>query len=154
MRLERFRNCLLCYSRGYEQDEDLEEIDMADSIELPNAALYLRESGSDKEYHACIEAKENGFVVNFAYGRRGAALSTGTKTSSPTTLEAATKIYEKLIAEKKAKGYTPSTDGKAIAMTDKAGAVYGLLRQLPNAIDEAELSRYRADGDWAMDEKH
>ena len=42
---------------------------------LPCAALYYRESGSDKEYHVRIEAKEDGFVVNFAYGRRGAALT-------------------------------------------------------------------------------
>src|SRR5947209_861156 len=99
---------------------------------LPSAALFYREGGSDKEYHACIEAKDDGYVVNFAFGRRGAALTAGTKTSSPTTLEAATKIYEKLIAEKKAKGYTPSTDGKAFAMTDRAGDVSGLLPQLLN----------------------
>lgn len=127
---------------------------MAGSNELPSAALYFRESGSDKEYHACIEAKANGYVVNFAYGRRGAALSTGTKTSSPTTLEAATKIYEKLIAEKKAKGYTPSTDGKAFAMTDKAGIVSGLLPQLLNPIEEAEARRYLGDDGWVMEEKH
>src|SRR5690349_944319 len=67
---------------------------MLAALDLPCAALYFREGGSDKEYHARIEAKEDGFVVNFAYGKRGAALSTGTKTSSPTTLENATKIYE------------------------------------------------------------
>src|SRR6185436_16028494 len=109
---------------------------MTTSLELPCAALYFRDSGSDKEYHARIEAKDDGFLVNFAFGRRGAALTTGTKTSSPTTLEAATKIFDKLVAEKKAKGYTPSTDGKAFAMTDKSGDVSGLLPQLLNPIEE------------------
>ena len=125
---------------------------------LPCAALYYRDGGSDKEYHARIEVKMNGteigYVVNFAYGKRGAALTTGTKTSSPTTLEAATKIFEKLVNEKKAKGYTPSSDGKAFAMTDKAGEVSGLLPQLLNPIDEAEAARYLADDGWLMEEKH
>jgi len=127
---------------------------MSATLELPSAALYFREVGSDKEYHAVVEAKDEGYVVNFAYGKRGAALTVGTKTSSPTSLEAATKIYEKLIGEKKAKGYTPSTDGKAFAMTEKAGAVSGLLPQLLNPIEEAEVSRYLDGDDWVMEEKH
>lgn len=127
---------------------------MDDTPDLPCAALYFREGGSDKEYHARIEAKDGGFVVNFAFGRRGAALSTGTKTSSPITLEAAVKIYDKLVAEKKAKGYSPSADGKAFAMTDRAGDVSGLLPQLLNPIDEAEAGRYLTDDDWVMEEKH
>jgi bifunctional non-homologous end joining protein LigD len=127
---------------------------MSDILELPSAALYFREGGSDKEYHVRIEPKDGSFVVNFAFGKRGAALSTGTKTSSPTTLEAATRIYEKLVTEKKAKGYTPSTDGKAFAMTDKAGIVSGLLPQLLNPIDEADVDRYLNDDGWVMEEKH
>ena len=127
---------------------------LATPLALPSASLYFRESGSDKEYHARIEAAGSGlYSVNFAYGRRGAALTAGTKTSSPTTLEAATKIYEKLIAEKKAKGYTPSDDGKAFAMTEKAGEVSGLLPQLLNPIDESDVSRYLNDDDWVMEEK-
>lgn len=121
---------------------------------LPFAALYLREAGSDKEYHARIEAKDDAYAVNFAFGRRGAALTVGTKTTSPVALEAATKIYDKLIAEKKAKGYTPSEDGKAFAMTEKAGEVSGLLPQLLNPIEEAEARRYLSDDAWVMEEKH
>jgi bifunctional non-homologous end joining protein LigD len=131
----------------------MEDPNMTENLELPSAALYFREGSSDKEYHARIAVKDGGFVVNFAYGRRGAALSTGTKTSSPTTLEAATKIYEKLIAEKKAKGYTPSSDGKAFAMTDRAGDVSGLLPQLLNPIEESDVARYLHDDDWVMEEK-
>lgn len=127
---------------------------MSTALELPCAALYFRESGSDKEYHARIEEKDGGFVVNFAFGRRGAALSTGTKTSSSTTLEAATKIFDKLVAEKRAKGYSPSTDGKAFAMTERAGDVSGLLPQLLNPIEEADVDRYLADEDWVLEEKH
>ncbi len=127
---------------------------MTDLLELPCCALYFREGASDKEYHVRVEAKDDGYVVNFAFGRRGGALSKGVKTSSPTTLEAATKIFEKLLAEKKAKGYTPSSEGKAFAMTDKAGAVSGLLPQLLNPIGEAEAARYLENDAWVLEEKH
>jgi bifunctional non-homologous end joining protein LigD len=127
---------------------------MSDTLELPSTSLYFREAGSDKEYHARIEVKDSGFTVNFAYGRRGAALSVGTKTTAPTTLETASKIYEKLINEKKAKGYTPSSDGKAFAMTEKAGDISGLLPQLLNPIDEAAVASYLGDDRWVMEEKH
>lgn len=127
---------------------------MSDTLTLPTLSLYFREGGSDKEYHARIESKDAGFVVNFAYGKRGAALTIGTKTNIPTTLEAATKIYEKLVSEKKAKGYTPSSDGKAFAMTERAGDVSGLLPQLLNPIEERDVDRYLDDDAWVMEEKH
>ncbi len=43
--------------------------------------LYYRAGTSDKVYQAAIEPAGPQFVVNFAYGRRGATLTTGTKTS-------------------------------------------------------------------------
>jgi bifunctional non-homologous end joining protein LigD len=61
-------------------------------------ALYYREGSSDKVYQAAIEPAGNQFVVNFAYGRRGATLTTGTKTSLPVDYAAAKKIYAKLVA--------------------------------------------------------
>lgn len=124
------------------------------SDELPASHLYYREGGSDKVYQAWVEAKEAGFTVNFAFGRRGAALSTGTKTSSPVSYEAAMKVYEKIVAEKKGKGYTPEESGQAFAMTEKAGRVSGRLPQLLNPLDEADVSVYLKSGDWLMEEKH
>ena len=43
--------------------------------------LYYREGSSDKIYQVAIEEQNGGWVVHFAYGRRGSALTTGTKTS-------------------------------------------------------------------------
>jgi bifunctional non-homologous end joining protein LigD len=46
--------------------------------------LYFKQGSSDKVYNASLEEVENNrFVVNFAYGRRGATLTTGTKTNTP-----------------------------------------------------------------------
>jgi len=61
-------------------------------------SLYFRNGSSDKEYRAWIEVTEDGYVVNVAYGRRGASLATGTKTSSPVGYGKAVAIFEKLIA--------------------------------------------------------
>ena len=84
-------------------------------------SLYYRQGGSDKVYHVAIEPSgKAGFVVNFAYGRRGATLQTGTKTSSPVDYPAAKKIYDKLVREKTAKGYTPGEDAHTVS-TDRQG---------------------------------
>ncbi len=121
---------------------------------LPSASLFYREGGSDKVYQAWLEASGTGYVVNFAYGRRGSAHSTGTKTTSPVPYEAALKIYDKLVADKKSKGYTPDTSGQAFAMTEKAGLVSGRLPQLLNPIDEDAVEAYMASDDWLLEEKH
>ena len=48
-----------------------------------------------------------GYDVIYAYGRRGADLTRGTKTSTPVPVEKAAMIYQQLVAEKKAEGYLP-----------------------------------------------
>ncbi|NBV25538.1 MAG: WGR domain-containing protein, partial [Proteobacteria bacterium] len=83
----------------------------ATMAEPKSTSLYYREGSSDKEYHVRLEAKGDGYVVNFAYGRRGSTLSTGTKTSTPVDYEAAGRLFDKLVKEKKAKGYTEGAAG-------------------------------------------
>ena len=70
--------------------------------------LYFRQGGSDKLYQATLAEQDSGFVVSFAFGRRGSTLQTGTKTHVPVTFDEAKKIYDKLVREKTAKGYTPA----------------------------------------------
>src|SRR6266404_2402115 len=104
--------------------------------------LYYREGSSDKVYQAAIEPKGELFVVNFAFGRRGSTLSTGTKTS-----------YDKLVREKMAKGYTPGEDGTPYQHSDKQDRVTGILPQLLNPIDEKEVRRLLRDPAWCLQEK-
>ena len=73
--------------------------------------LYYREGSSDKVYHAVIEPQGEGFVVNIAYGRRGSTMNTGTKTQTPVDYHSAKSIYDKLVWEKKANGYTEGPGG-------------------------------------------
>ncbi|MEI6197760.1 MAG: WGR domain-containing protein, partial [Verrucomicrobiota bacterium] len=114
-------------------------------------SLYYRESSSDKVYQAAIEPADGSFVVNFAYGRRGATLTTGTKTSSPVDYDAAQQIFTKLVSEKKAKGYTEGEAGTPYQHTDKQAS--GILPQLLNPIEEAEVEVLLRDDNYCAQEK-
>ncbi len=114
--------------------------------------LYYREGVSDKVYQASIESKQDGYVVHFAYGRRGTTLTTGTKTAAPVPYERAKQLYEKLVAEKMAKGYTPGADGTPYRQSDKRTT--GILPQLLNTIDDGQLGVLLSDRQHVMQEKH
>ena len=121
-------------------------------IETPHrVSLNYREGSSDKVYQAAIEPAGNQFVVNFAYGRRGTTLTTGTKTSSPVDFNTAKKIFTKLVSEKKAKGYTEGEDGTPYQHSDKQAS--GILPQLLNPIEESEVELLLRDDNYCAQEK-
>ncbi|MEO6848018.1 MAG: WGR domain-containing protein, partial [Chthoniobacterales bacterium] len=112
---------------------------------MESITLYYKEGASDKIYQANLEAKDDGFIVTFAYGRRGSTLNTGAKTSNPVPYESAKKIFDKLIKDKTAKGYTPGEDGTPYQHTDKADEASGVHCQLLNPIEETHIPRYLND---------
>src|SRR4051794_34660568 len=63
---------------------------------MKSVTLRYKEGSSDKLYQATIEPEGSLFVVNFAFGRFGSTLNTGTKTNSPVPLPEAEKIFSKL----------------------------------------------------------
>lgn len=117
------------------------------------ATLYFREGTSDKVYQVILEPAGERFVVNFAYGRRGSTLSTGTKTNVPVDLERARTIFDKLVREKTAKGYTPGDSGTPYQHTEHAGRATGLVPMLLNAIEADEAAQLLQHPDWGMQEK-
>jgi bifunctional non-homologous end joining protein LigD len=125
---------------------------------LQSASLHFREGNSDKVYHAAIEPKGEGYLVNFAYGRRGNTLTTGTKTSHPVSLAEATKAFDKLVASKLAKGYHYSAASagqeKPYQQSGDEGRDSGIRCQLLNAIDKSELSRLLTGRTHCLQEKH
>jgi len=125
-------------------------------------SLYFREGNSDKEYHAAIEPHGEGYVVNFAYGRRHSTLTAGTKTPDPVPLEQAQAIHRKLVASKLAKGYQEGLLGRPYREAPSSipspnpdnGRDTGIRCQLLNAVDESELSRLLTGTTHCLQEKH
>jgi bifunctional non-homologous end joining protein LigD len=125
---------------------------MTATLEEPESiTLYYKEGASDKVYQCSIEPAGNLFVVNFAYGRRGTTLNTGTKTNVPVEYEDAKRIFNKLVKEKQAKGYTQGEDGTPYQHSDKQPS--GILPQLLNSIEESQVLNLLEDDNWCGQEK-
>lgn len=116
-------------------------------------SLYFSEGSSDKEYHAKLKAQDGGYVVLFQYGRRGAAMQSGAKTSSPIEYDKAKKVYDKLVQEKMSKGYSTGLSGAAYQDTPKSSEFTGILPQLLNPVEESEAHHLIHSHDWIMQEK-
>jgi bifunctional non-homologous end joining protein LigD len=121
---------------------------------LENVTLYYKEGNSDKVYQASIEEAGERFVVNFAYGRRGTTLNVGTKTNVPVEYEVAKCIYDKLVREKQAKGYTAGENGTPYQQTAGDERFTGILPQLLNPIEEDMVERLLRDDNYCAQEKH
>src|SRR4051812_40137003 len=127
---------------------------MNTTTEQQNITLYYREGSSDKVYQISIEPAGEGYVVQYAFGKRGTTLSTGTKTSSPVKCDAARAIYEKLIREKKAKGYTEGEAGIPYQHSEKEDQVSGIHCQLLNPIEESDLEMLINSPDYWAQQKY
>jgi bifunctional non-homologous end joining protein LigD len=126
--------------------------------QLSHIELEFREGSSDKVYRAGIEEADGGFVVNFAFGRRGTTLNTGTKTARPVPYGDAAGIYEKLVRSKTAKGYKPvggtqTGAGIGTSVTEREQRDTGLRAQLLNPITEDEAEAYLVNDNWCAQEK-
>src|SRR6185437_5039278 len=126
---------------------------MATQTTEESITLYYRQGASDKIYNVGIEPSGAGFVVNFAYGRRGATLTTGSKTATPVSFEQEKKIYDKLVKEKTAKGYTPGENSTPYQHTEKADRAAGIVPQLLNAVEECDAQTFIADAQYWAQEK-
>jgi bifunctional non-homologous end joining protein LigD len=121
--------------------------------ETKRITLYFRQGPSDKVYTAAIEPSGGGFVVTFAFGRRGSTLQMGVKTAAPVPFEKAKQIFDKLVGEKAAKGYTPGENGTPYQHTKKADRATGIVPQLLNPIEDCKVQTYIASADWWAQEK-
>jgi bifunctional non-homologous end joining protein LigD len=123
---------------------------------MPNvkeASLYYKDGSSDKEYHCQVVQAGAGYVVNFQFGRRGSTLQSGTKTPAAVDLAKATKVFESLVREKTAKGYSPGAAGTPYVATASEDRVTGYAPQLLNPIDDAELEQCLCDHSVGAQEK-
>jgi len=120
---------------------------------METITLYYREGSSDKVYQASIRPQGEGFMVHFAYGRRGSTLSTGTKNPSPVHHEEAKRIYDRLIHEKTSKGYLPGNDAGEILPPTSPTKHSGIQCQLLNPLSETCLNDILLNSEYWMQEK-
>ena len=124
---------------------------------LPKTTLYCCAGGANKEYEASVVEcpSGGGFLVATRHGPRGRATVLGTKTPVAVPLERAVSIYNKLVAEKTAKGYTPDTSGVAYADTPLAGRSSGWTPALLEPVDafDESLEDLLRDSEWLAVEK-
>jgi len=116
--------------------------------------LYFKQGGSDKVYQAAIEEVDDGFMVNFAYGKRGSALRKGSKTSMPVDRDKAIKLFNGLIKTKKAKGYSEGVDSTPYQSSDLGNKVNGINCQLLNPIEETMAMTLCLNDDYCAQSKH
>lgn len=117
--------------------------------------LHYQDNNSDKVYNVAIEETSSGlYVVNFAYGRRGSTLQTGTKTSKPVPIAAAENIARKLITEKLNKGYIDISNGQGqVHITTVPKVRTEIQPMLLSPIDEEDVTQYLEDDEYFMQEK-
>ena len=118
--------------------------------------LYYQDKSSDKVYYVCInQVDKNQYVVDYKFGRRNAALRTGTKTMIPVGLYKAEDIYKKILGEKLGEGYCTGTAYNPRSdRLEKIKNFTGLVPQVLNSIEEYELPRYLSwDAFWAQEKK-
>lgn len=121
-------------------------------MEEENVILSFQEGSSDKVYHAELKKDGEGWLVNFAYGRRGSALATGTKTKEAIEYDKAKKTYDKLVNSKMAKGYKTADGSTSINTTEREDT--GIRPQLLNEITEQDVNQYINDDNWCAQEKY
>lgn len=118
-------------------------------------SLHYQDATSDKIYNVFLRHEGSGFVVNFAYGRRGSSLVTGSKTQAPVDIPAAQKIFDKLVKEKIGKGYKVSggdDSSQVVTVADAEPSEIHCL--LLNEIQEDQIERYLNDDNYLAQEKN
>lgn len=127
------------------------------STVLERADLFFKEGTSDKVYHTTLEKSGSGYIVNYAYGRRGSALKTGSKTVSPLPESKAREVFQKLVMEKTAKGYQYVS--KAAGVLSQIPTVSGQAKKpvhqcvLLNAVDENQATAAIRNDAWVLQPK-
>lgn len=124
---------------------------------IRSVTLHCAENGSDKIYALAIEPKDDAFVVTFANGRRGSTLTKGLKTKDPVDEAKASKVFEKTMNEKIAKGYKvvggDAGGGAAALQGDLEQRSTGFAPMLCNPVEAAAIDALINDAGWLFQRK-
>jgi len=120
--------------------------------------LFFTGGGSDKEYHAHLREKRQwgvsqGWVVDYANGKRGHVGQSKPKTPNPLPYEAAKKVYDDMVKSKKKDGYTEAESGVRFTNTDSDRQFSGHVQQLSVPITKDDVERLLDDPNWGAQQK-
>ncbi|GAA0432230.1 hypothetical protein ACFOY5_20795 [Massilia aurea] len=122
---------------------------------VAQVTLHNNTGNSDKIYECVVVRSGDLYLVNTQSGRRGGSMTPRTKTKQPVSLEAAMKIYDGVVKEKKAESYYVLEGDVAVAApaasNDPTGAFH--QPQLLNDIDRDAAMALIEDDEWVMEEK-
>lgn len=122
---------------------------------VAQVTLHNNTGNSDKIYECVVVRSGDLYLVNTQNGRRGGSMTPRTKTKEPVSLEAAMKIFDGVVKEKKADNYYVLEGDNAVAApaasNDPTGAFH--QPQLLNDIDRDAALALIQDDDWVMEEK-
>jgi len=132
---------------------------------MQTTTLYFAEGSADKQYGVAIIPVDGGFDVVATYGRRGGAMATDKKNKvGALNAAAATKLYDRVVREKAAKGYRPGPDATAQALVSdvasiappvlSAAAAADVAPQLLTPLDEAAAARVVIDDAYWLQRKY
>jgi bifunctional non-homologous end joining protein LigD len=125
---------------------------------LETVTLYMREGSADKVYRVSLKLDGDKHYVPFEFGRRGSSMQTGDKCGSGASYEKAKAAYDKVVKEKKAKGYRPGPDSeeyvpaKGAAASEERADVP--LPMLLTPIDPSDEPKYLHGSEWVAQEKY
>lgn len=124
---------------------------------MQNESIVLNyvDGASAKTYQCQLEGSGEAWTVKFQYGRIGSTLTAGSKTPTPVAFDKAKSIFDKLVREKKSKGYSETDSGRPYQEAERAGEHSGFNCQLLNAIarDGKELDACIDSREWCMEIK-
>lgn len=113
--------------------------------------LHYQAGNSDKVYEVDLcQIAEDKYLVNFRYGKRGKNLKEGSKTVQAVSLAEAEKIFNKLVADKKKKGYQDVED---IAEIDSQNIPEQIAVTSNNPRSQAIINRLSQQDEkkWPLD---
>lgn len=127
---------------------------------IKKSRLHFKKGTSDKIYEIDLcelsTQRENRYLVNFRYGRRGQKLREGTKTPDAVILQTAQKLFDSVLVSKTNKGYiehmdTVDTPNQSKSAPNKT-SLESLIKSLVNNLQAEKDSKKRARIIWRMGE--
>ena len=120
-------------------NSELSDRKISDTIQEQTTSLYFTSGSSDKVYIAALVKSADGWLVKYEYGKRNSTLKSATKTPTPLKFEKANKVYQSLIKNKMAKGYTKDESGEVYLGTEAFDKRTNFQPQLLNPVSEAAV---------------